>query len=52
MQIYLSLLICILGLAFYWFADPPAKAAEVGKLAFFAGLFVFLLQLGGSASIK
>ena len=51
-NIYLSLLVCLVGLGFYWFADPPAKVSEVGRIAFFAGLFVFLLQFGGSASIK
>jgi hypothetical protein len=52
MQIYLSLLICLVGLAFYMYADPPAKPAEVGRIAFFTGLLAFLLQFGGSASIK
>jgi Na+/phosphate symporter len=41
--IYLSLLICILGALCYALASNP-KLAEMGRLAFGAGLLAFLLQ--------
>lgn len=45
MIIYLSLLIAIVGLFMYIACDKP-KLAEIGRLAFFAGLFVFLFRFG------
>lgn len=44
MIIWLSLLVCVLG-AFVFALSANPKLAELGKLSFFAGLFVFLLQL-------
>lgn len=50
MEIYLSLLICIVGLVVYLIASPQhAKAAELGRLSFWVGLLAFLLQFGGAA---
>jgi hypothetical protein len=47
MEIYLSLLVCIVGLVVYLVTKPEhAKPAEVGRLMFWVGLFVFLLQFG------
>ena len=43
MTAYFSLLVAILGLFTYALAANP-KAAEIGRIAYFAGLFVFLLQ--------
>lgn len=44
MFIYLSLLICILGGILYVFGDKFPKLVELGRIMFFAGLFVFLLN--------
>lgn len=43
MQIYFSALVCIIGLL-VWVLSANAKVSEAGRLAFFAGLFVFLLN--------
>jgi len=43
MQIYFSLLVCMIGLLCYGLATNP-KVCELGRIAFFAGLFVFLLN--------
>ena len=48
MTIFLPLLIAIIGAAIYLFAVNP-KFAELGRISFFAGLFVFLLRYGGQA---
>ena len=45
MTIFLPLLICVLGLLVYALAANP-KVQELGRLSFFAGLLVFLLQIG------
>lgn len=42
MNIYLSLLVAIIGLVTYALAD--GKASEAGRVAYFAGLLAFLLQ--------
>jgi Na+/phosphate symporter len=41
--VYLSLLVAIIGVLMYALAANP-KLQEIGRLAFFAGLFVFLLD--------
>jgi len=46
MTIYLSLLVAVVGLVAYLYFDQP-KPAEIGRLAFFAGLLVFLLTFAG-----
>lgn len=43
MIIFLSLLVAVIGLLLYVLATNP-KVQEIGRLAFFAGLFVFLMQ--------
>lgn len=43
MLIYISLLVCIIGVLAYALAANP-KISEIGRLAYFAGLLVFLLQ--------
>ncbi len=42
----LPALVALIGLI-GWFMVPNPKVAEACKLAFFAGLFVFLLLSGG-----
>ena len=44
MVVWLSLLVCIVG-ALVYVISTRAKFSELGRLAFFAGLLVFLLQL-------
>jgi len=44
MIIYLSLLVAVVGVLMYALCTNP-KLAEIGRLAFFAGLLAFLLQL-------
>lgn len=51
MLIYLSLLFAIIGLLIYAFA-ANAKAAEAGRICFFCGLLVFLLQVAGGHTIS
>jgi Na+/phosphate symporter len=48
MIIYLSLLICIIGLLVYVLATNP-KTVELGRIAFAFGLLAFLLRLSGDA---
>ena len=45
MWIYLSLLVAIIGCLMYALAANP-KLVELGRLAFFAGLWVFLIKAG------
>lgn len=45
MTAYLSLLVAIIGLLTYALA-VNAKAQEIGRVSFFAGLLAFLLQVG------
>jgi hypothetical protein len=59
MQIYWSLLVCLVGLVLYLILDnPPAspnpstlnrKMSVVGLHMFWVGLFVFLLMFAGSS---
>ena len=42
MIVYVSLLICIIGLLMYALAANP-KLQEIGRISYFAGLLVFLL---------
>jgi Na+/phosphate symporter len=44
MEIYLSLLVAVVGLLMYFVASN-AKVSEVGRILFFSGAFVFLLQV-------
>ena len=46
MTIYSSAAVAIIGLVVYLVATPP-RPSEVGRLAFFAGLLVFLLTFAG-----
>lgn len=48
MQIYLSLLVCILGLVIYLITNH-AKASELGRAMFWVGLLAFLLEFGGAS---
>jgi hypothetical protein len=51
MVIYLSLLVCLLGGVIYLVCNGPApsspKFAELGRIMFGVGLFVFLLRFSG-----
>jgi hypothetical protein len=49
MTIYLALLIAILGALAYLLAKTE-KYAELGRIAFFAGLLTFLLHFQASVS--
>jgi hypothetical protein len=44
MLIYLSILVAIGGVLMYALCANP-KLAEIGRLAFFAGLLAFLMQV-------
>lgn len=48
MNIYLSLLIAVIGALVYGLLSN-AKVQELGRLAFFAGLLVFLFSMAGQA---
>ncbi len=43
MVIWLSLLVCVIGVLMYALSANP-KLSEIGRLAYFAGLLAFLLQ--------
>jgi len=47
MVIVVSLIVAIIGLLIYGFTkqDSP-KLVEIGRIVFFCGFFVFVLQLG------
>jgi Na+/phosphate symporter len=45
MNIYLAVVVCIAGLLVYAISNNP-KAMEIGRIAFFAGLLVTLMQWG------
>lgn len=47
----ISVAVMIAGLVLYFLAIPP-KPQEVGRLLFFAGLFVALLKFAGTASLS
>jgi len=42
---FLSIIVCVIGLIVY-LISTNAKAAELGRIGFFAGLLTFLLQAG------
>ena len=44
MIVYISLLVCVIGLVIYFIATK-GEVKEAGRLAYFAGLLAFLLQL-------
>ena len=44
MSIYLSLIVAVAGVVMYFIASN-SKVQEIGRIAYHAGLFVFLLQL-------
>jgi hypothetical protein len=46
MSIYVCLLVALLGVIVYGFSNN-GKAAEVGRIAYMVGLFVFLFQIVG-----
>lgn len=46
MLLYLPLVVCLVGAAVYALAANP-KATELARLAYFAGLLVALLGVGG-----
>lgn len=48
MIIYLSLLVCLIGLLAYALSANP-KVAELGRLSFAVGLLAFLLRVTGPA---
>ena len=48
MIIYLSLLVCLIGLLAYALSANP-KVAELGRLSFGVGLLAFLLRVSGPA---
>jgi hypothetical protein len=43
MVIYLSLLVCLVGCLGYALSGNP-KLAELGRIAYFAGLLAFLIE--------
>jgi Na+/phosphate symporter len=43
MMILIALIVCIIGGLLFRFAVNP-KTARLGEIAFFCGLFIFLLQ--------
>lgn len=45
MTIFLSLLVSVIGVLTYALS-ANGKLAEIGRLAYFAGLLVFLMQFG------
>jgi hypothetical protein len=49
--VVIPLLICIAGALVYAFASNP-KLAEIGKIMFWTGLLVTLLNLGPQASVR
>jgi len=44
MVIYLSLLVCLVGVLMYALSANP-KLVEIGRISFFAGLLAFLLNV-------
>ncbi len=44
MEMYLSLLVCLVGLLMYALSANP-KLQEIGRISYFAGLLAFLLQV-------
>ena len=54
MIVYLSLVVCLLGLVVYLVSNNPPnnKPAEVGRIMFFCGLLVFLLTFAGHGILR
>jgi hypothetical protein len=50
-SIYVCLLVAIVGLLVYGFSTN-GKAAEVGRLAYAVGLFVFLFKIVGAVIVS
>jgi hypothetical protein len=48
MSIYLSLLVALVGVLAYALSANP-KVQEIGRISYFAGLFVFLLRVSDAA---
>lgn len=48
MIIYLSLLVCLIGLLAYALSANP-KVADLGRLSFWVGRLAFLLRVSGPA---
>jgi Na+/phosphate symporter len=48
MQIYLSPLVCLVGLVLFFLSERP-KVLEAGKIMFFCGLLASLLQFAGKS---
>ncbi len=44
MSMYLALLVCVIGLIMFFAAKTNPDVKELGRLAYFAGLIVFLFQ--------
>jgi len=51
MQIYLSLLVALIGILMYAFSANP-KLQEIGRLSFFAGILAFLIVVAGGHSLS
>lgn len=51
MVIYLSVLVCIVGVLMYALSANP-KLVEIGRLSFFAGLLAFLLLVAGGHAVS
>jgi Na+/phosphate symporter len=50
MIIYLSLLVCLVGVLMYALSTNP-KLVEIGRISFFAGLLAFLLSVERLATV-
>jgi hypothetical protein len=49
--IYLSLLVALIGVFMYALCVNP-KLQEIGRIAYFAGLFAFLLAVGEGRAVS
>lgn len=50
MQIYLSLLVALVGVLMYALSSNP-KLQEIGKISFFCGLLAFLIVFAGAKQV-
>ena len=50
MQIYLSLLVALIGVLMYALCSNP-KLQEIGRISFFCGLLAFLFVFAGGKSV-
>jgi hypothetical protein len=46
----IDLLVAVVGLLIYAFANNNAKLLEIGRITFFCGLLAFLLSFGPAAA--